>query len=581
MRLAHPELLALLALLPALALLDRRAWKHRSASWKATGQAGEPPGLFSGWWLLMLALLLLALARPQGIPRSLNGLEPGQDVVFLVDVSLSMAATDAAPSRLGLALEAAEILLNALARSENSRAGVVAFAGRGVARCPLTSNLGAVASVLNSLQAGSVQPGGTDLGAALQAALDLHQAARTPSTQRQTIILLSDGEHLTGDWSPIPKAATSDHVTVHTIAVGDATTDHTITRPDGTLVQYQGQPVQTRRVDEKLQQLASATKGAFFPLGVGDPTGLDTLYLNRVEPVEKKRQQDRILNQSQLDRPELYTWFTLGALATGAIGCGLAAFARQTRLVSVAAILTVTLASAGASKPDLARQQSPGRELIALSLGQKQQALAQLLARVDANPSNPIARFNAAAILHLLNRFPEAQAQLQAAASHATDDLKARVELALGNNCLALGQVQQAILHYKISETSPGTQPDITQIRADAETNREYAESLLQVSLSNQTSNATEPPSDEENDQPALNTPPPDASQADKPPAEPENTEAAEPDTNASVPDTQSQTSSRTAQQSLNQAVDRVREANKNRLKQPSSYTTSPAWKHW
>ena len=580
MKLAHPEFLALLAILPVLALLDRKAWTSRAASWHATGRDGEPPRLFAGWRLLMLALLLLALARPLGTPRSLTSLEPGQDVVFLVDVSLSMAATDAAPNRLGLALEAAQKLLNALAMSDDSRAGVVAFAGRGVARCPLTSNLGAVAAVLKSLQPASVLPGGTDIGAGLQAALQLHQVASRPNTRRQSIILLSDGEHLTGDWSPVLKAAAIDHVTVHTIAVGDSTTTHTIPRPDGTVVLYQGQPVQTQRVDDQLQQLASATKGAFFPLGVGDPTGLDTLYLSRVEPVDKKRQQDRFLDQNQLDRPELYAWFTVSALASGVLGCVLAAFSRKARLSAVSAILLVCLASAGAGRPDPASQKPNRRELIALSLGQDQQALAHLLARTETNPADAIARFNAAFILHKLGRFSEAQAQLQEAATHAHADLKARIELALGNNSLAQGQIQQAIFHYRISESFPGTDPASIQVSEDAATNRAYAESLLQADLSDQAATGAEPPSGKD-DQSTQDTPASDPPTSNEPTEEPRKEEAPEPITAAAVPDTQPQSSPRSAQERLDQAIDRVREANKNRLKQPASYPTSTDWKHW
>ena len=72
-------------------------------------------------------------------------LPPGRDVVLLVDDSRSMAAEDAVPDRLGVAVEAASSLV-ARSRQPGNRVAVVAFAGRGVLRCPLTEDLGAVAT---------------------------------------------------------------------------------------------------------------------------------------------------------------------------------------------------------------------------------------------------------------------------------------------------------------------------------------------------------------------------------------------------------------------------------------------------
>ena len=52
-------------------------------------------------------------------------------------------------------------LLRTLGEEPGHRASVVAFAGRAVVRCPLTSNLGAAADALRALRPGEVQPGGT------------------------------------------------------------------------------------------------------------------------------------------------------------------------------------------------------------------------------------------------------------------------------------------------------------------------------------------------------------------------------------------------------------------------------------
>ncbi|MFO0891631.1 MAG: VWA domain-containing protein [Isosphaeraceae bacterium] len=61
--------------------------------------------------------------------------------------------------------------MKALGADPASRVAVAAFSGRGVLHYP-DKNLGAVLDVVARLRPGSVQPGGTDLGAGLDAAMD-------------------------------------------------------------------------------------------------------------------------------------------------------------------------------------------------------------------------------------------------------------------------------------------------------------------------------------------------------------------------------------------------------------------------
>ena len=129
--------------------------------------------------------------------------------MLLVDDSRSMAAEDAVPDRLGLAVEAASSLVRALAREPGNRVAVVAFAGRGVLRCPLTENLGAVSDTLHTLRPGDVRPGGTDLGAGLTAALEAFGNREQEPEQAggRTIVVFSDGEDHVGSSDAAARAA--------------------------------------------------------------------------------------------------------------------------------------------------------------------------------------------------------------------------------------------------------------------------------------------------------------------------------------------------------------------------------------
>ncbi len=154
MSFGHREFLWLLLLFPVLGAWTVRAGWLRGEIWRSLNQRGTaPPGRSLGM-LMSAVLLILALARLRFGAVALASLPPGHDVTIAVDVSRSMAAEDAVPNRLAVALGAAESLIAALASDPDNRAAIVAFAGRGVIRYPLTENLGAVVDELHRLTPG-------------------------------------------------------------------------------------------------------------------------------------------------------------------------------------------------------------------------------------------------------------------------------------------------------------------------------------------------------------------------------------------------------------------------------------------
>src|SRR5437763_634155 len=121
MQLARPEWLWFLAVFPLLGLRSARARSRRARDWESLGQGGRPAGDGSALWLAAAVCLCLALAGPRWGKSDQPPLPPGHDVVLAVDVSRSMAALDAVPDRLGLAVESAISLVNALGREEGDR----------------------------------------------------------------------------------------------------------------------------------------------------------------------------------------------------------------------------------------------------------------------------------------------------------------------------------------------------------------------------------------------------------------------------------------------------------------------------
>ena len=315
MTFVHPERLWLLAAWALLALWAIRGRWRRRRGWAEAAQRGRPPREGALWWLVAIGCLIVALAQPKW-GRLGPSLAPGHDVALLVDVSRSMGAEDAVPDRLGVAVEYAVKLVQALGEGPDNRAAVVAFAGRGVLRCPLTENLGAVVESLRRLRPGSVQPGGTDLGAGLDAALEA--LGSDEHAEGQSIVVLTDGEDLAARWKPRLDRLLRREVTLYAVTIGDAEQGHPV--PSGSAdarpLVYQGKAVESRRSDTALREIAEQTKGLVIPLGVssGDPS---LLYRKQIEPSARRRA--RIPRASEL--AERFPVFLAAALSCVFAAC--------------------------------------------------------------------------------------------------------------------------------------------------------------------------------------------------------------------------------------------------------------------
>ena len=480
---AHPEWLWLLAALPLWALRAAIGRARRGRGWSALGQVGRPSGDGAYLWLASAVCLVLALVQPRWGRSGRPPLPPGHDVVLAVDVSRSMAAVDAVPDRLGVAVEAARSFLAALGREPGERAAVVAFAGRGALRCPLTANLGAAGETLGELKAGTVRPGGTDLGAALDAALDAFDDLDRAGGR--SVVLFSDGEDHDGRWASSLSKARDQGVIVHAVAVGDAKAGHQVPGPGGAPVEFDGKPVLSKRADEALEVIARSSGGAFVPLGLAT-TDLGRLYRTRIEPAASAR-------RTSVAAPEPGERFGLFLMA--AFGFGVAAgWAGRPRLSAPRrrgwawgrALAITGLAAAGAG-PGIDRDPAAAIEAgrSAYASGRFEAALARFRRAAALDPSSAEARYDAGAALFRLGRFAEARVLYGEARERAGAPLRAKTDFALGNSALLAGDLPGAIAHYDACLASAAEAPgaDLDRVRADAAANRRFAEEQARRAL--------------------------------------------------------------------------------------------------
>jgi len=214
--------------------------------------------------LLATAGIGIALARPQWGEQAETSHLLGQDVIFILDCSRSMLATDVTPNRLERAKLA---ILDSVQRQSHGRVGLVAFAGQAFLQCPLTFDYGAFQDALVTVDDRTIPILGTDVGKAL----DEGFRAMDKSNRQKLLVLLTDGEDLEKSGVQAAEALAKKGVMIFTVGVGT---------PSGSelhFVNEQGRPelvhnkkgdVVYSRLDEAtLRRIAEATKGGYYPLG--------------------------------------------------------------------------------------------------------------------------------------------------------------------------------------------------------------------------------------------------------------------------------------------------------------------------
>ena len=230
MSFAEPALLVGFILLPLAVLaygsLQRRR-QRESAAWSnpalapalATGRPGWRRHLPPLLLLLALAVLVLALARPQ---RTVAAPQRAANIIMVTDISGSMNATDVHPDRLTAASDAAKTLTEKV--PPTFRLGLITFSDFAEQRVAPTTDRPQIKGALDQL----VAEGGTAMGDGLERGLF---AARTPVPNADgsgvrrlpsVIVLLSDGKNTSGTRDPldIAREAGRAKIPIYAIALG-------------------------------------------------------------------------------------------------------------------------------------------------------------------------------------------------------------------------------------------------------------------------------------------------------------------------------------------------------------------------
>jgi len=291
MTFADPNLLFLLLAIPLALLVKRRTGEGNGAG--GFSNLGLLAGFRPTWrmryrWLPTfiragaIALLVVALARPQ-VGQADSEL-PGQgiDIALLLDTSGSMTASSlgSEDSRLDVAKR---VLVDFIDGRSDDRLGLVVFRAGSIVLSPLTLDYDALTAVTEDVGEVSLEDG-TAIGVGLSEALNLLRESRARS---RVAILLTDGENNAGEIEPLAAARIAETlgVRVYTIGIIEAN---------------------RRTVDEQaLTEMAELTDGRYYR--ASSEQALEAIYAG-IDRLEKSR-----IDRSQFGVYDEYAVYFLAA----------------------------------------------------------------------------------------------------------------------------------------------------------------------------------------------------------------------------------------------------------------------------
>ncbi len=267
MTFAQPWWLLLLLLLPVLMYAYRRTANTRHVALQVSRQSAmrgvKTWVVYARQWIqglrwLILALLIVAIARPQKKWYEEKVEAEALDILLVMDISPSMLTRDFKPDRLTVAKQIANDFVS---RREYDRLGLVAFSGGAFTQCPLTNDKRILQGFINNLQVGRLKDG-TAIGMGIATAVN---HLKNSEAKSKVAIVLTDSEQNAGAVGPLQAAqiAKALGVKVYTIGLG---TEGTVMSP--TYRNFDGSfsfAARTMTLDTRLlEEVARIAGGQFY-----------------------------------------------------------------------------------------------------------------------------------------------------------------------------------------------------------------------------------------------------------------------------------------------------------------------------
>jgi Ca-activated chloride channel homolog len=248
-----------------------------------------------------LALLIVAMARPQKTQTETSVRASGVDIVIALDLSGSMESEDFTlrGQRVNRLAVAKETIARFIEKRPSDRIGLVAFAGRAYIAAPITLDHAFLQSNLERLNLHTIEDG-TAIGSGLAASVNRLRGIQSKS---KIVILMTDGQNNAGKVPPITaaEAAKALGIKVYTIGVGIR---GYAPFPVMVFGQKTYRQVQVDIDEETLTAIADQTGGKYFR---ADST--DTLRKIYAE-IDQFEKSEAIVKKF-VRREEMFHWFAV------------------------------------------------------------------------------------------------------------------------------------------------------------------------------------------------------------------------------------------------------------------------------
>jgi len=313
-QLASPWYLALLLFIPFLAVLSMRVWKTRKPaalryasvriassdvlSWRVAARRVLPV-----LRLAALAMIIIALSRPQIVNARQIIKGEGVDIALALDISGSMASLDFEPNN---RLEAAKLVIeDFITHRPYDRIGLIVFASESFSQSPLTVDHDVVSRLLSKLDLATNLniDDGTAIGLGLANAANM---LKDSTAESKVVILLTDGVNNSGQIDPLTAAEAAKALGIKVYAIGMGRPGQ-VPIPQKTLFGEQVIMAESQVDEAALQQIADSTGGMFF-------RAYDTAELAQVYDEISRLEASEIEIETFNHYQELAAWLLIPAI---------------------------------------------------------------------------------------------------------------------------------------------------------------------------------------------------------------------------------------------------------------------------
>lgn len=269
LRFAEPTYLYLLLVIPVLLIiwlihvrrtrtLINRAFDKRLQDSLMPNRSKLRPLLKYVLSLIVYALLVIVLARPQAGTKISNEKRNGIEAMVALDISNSMLAEDVAPSRLD---KSKMLIENMIDGFKNDKVGLVVFAGSSFVQLPITTDFVSAKMFLQSLNPSLIASQGTDIGGAINTCINCFTKKENVG---RAIVVITDGEDHEGGAIEAAKAAKKKGINVFVLGIGMPKGGLIPDGHGGYMKDNHGNEVLSVLNEDMCKQIAQAGGGAYI-----------------------------------------------------------------------------------------------------------------------------------------------------------------------------------------------------------------------------------------------------------------------------------------------------------------------------